>query len=307
MSSSANSSGAAYQMRCVTMEAPWRPRDGAGALSFRGGLWLLGGWRPREAGPSGPAGVVDPAFEGTTWTVDSEVWRSDDGGSTWRCVQARCPWPGRHTAGYAVHNDRMWVIGGDIYTNSADVWSSADGINWQCHTTDAPWAGRVLPYVTSFDGALWLMGGQALPQFAHHGAADTAFHRGATTLAVAEQQQQGDGDGGGGEKFYADVWRSVDGAHWERIVEHAPWGPRGMIGSPGAVQDGYLWLFSGGTYETPQHNERKFCNDVWRTKDGVEWECVLEAAPWGARQYAEIAAFDDRLWVVCGCESSIAC
>ena len=157
----ANGSGVAedgqpYRWRCATMNAPWRPRDGAGALSFDGGLWLLGGWRPREDGPTGPGGVVDTTFEGTNWTVDSEVWRSDDSGSSWYCVQSQCPWPGRHTAGYAVHQDRMWVIGGDIYTNSADVWSSADGIEWKCHTVDAPWAGRVLSYITCFDGALAL-------------------------------------------------------------------------------------------------------------------------------------------------------
>ena len=183
-----------------------------------------------------------------------------------------------------------WIIGGDGYTNSADVWSSEDGVEWECHTADAPWAGRVLPYVTSFDGALWLMGGQALQQFAHQGA-DNAFYRGGEVTT---------------DEFYGDVWRSVDGEHWECILAQAPWGQpgRGLIGSPGAVKDGYLWLFSGGTYDTPDAKERKFCNDVWRTANGRDWECVLDAAPWGARQYAEIAAFDDRLWVVCGCKQT---
>ena len=274
---------AAYVWENKTLQALWRPRDGAGLLSFDNALWLLGGWRLREDGPTGPGSLVDTAFVGTAWTVDSEVWRSDDHGCSWTCVQPQCAWAGRHTAGYAVHAGRMWVIGGDIYTNSADVWSSSDGIEWACHTDDAPWGGRVLPYVTSFNGALWLMGGQAMPQFAHYGASTPALHR-----------------PGKADAFYSDVWRSEDGESWERVMEHAQWGPRGMIGAPGAVKDGYLWLFSGGTYETPDKNERQFCNDVWRTRDGVEWECVLEAAPWGARQYSEIAAFDDRLWVVCG-------
>ena len=55
-----------YGWHCATMHAPWRPRDGAGALSFRGALWLLGGWRPREDGATGPGDVVDTVFEGTT-------------------------------------------------------------------------------------------------------------------------------------------------------------------------------------------------------------------------------------------------
>eukprot|EP01052_Picozoa_sp_SAG31_P033919 SAG31_NODE_3895_length_3773_cov_21.681818_5_plen_119_part_00 len=63
---------------------------------------------------------------------------------------------------------------------------------------------------------------------------------------------------------------------------------------------GFIWLFSGGTYETPKRDERKFCNDVWRSQDGVSWELVLEAAPWSARQYAEVAVWDDRLWLLEG-------
>ena len=127
-------------MEPLTLDAPWRPRDGAGLVSFDGSLWLLGGWRVREDGPSGPGNLEDTAFEGTGWTVDSEIWKSDDG-SAWEYV-ASAPWPGRHTAGYVVHAGRMWVVGGDCYSNSADVWSSADGIEWECATADAPRAER---------------------------------------------------------------------------------------------------------------------------------------------------------------------
>ena len=132
---------AGYEIEPLTLDAPWRPRDGAGLVSFDGSLWLLGGWRVREDGPSGPGGLEDTTFEGTGWTVDSEIWKSDDG-SAWEYV-THAPWPGRHTAGYVVHSGRMWVVGGDCYSNSADVWSSGDGIEWECATADAPWAGRV--------------------------------------------------------------------------------------------------------------------------------------------------------------------
>ena len=35
-----------YEWRCATMDAAFEPRDGAGLLSFRGKLWLLGGATP---------------------------------------------------------------------------------------------------------------------------------------------------------------------------------------------------------------------------------------------------------------------
>ena len=45
-------------------------------------------------------------------------------------------WEGRHTAGYVVFKNRMWIVGGDPiqkhYQN--DVWSSENGKNWQCVT-----------------------------------------------------------------------------------------------------------------------------------------------------------------------------
>ena len=42
-------------------------------------------------------------------------------------------WEGRHTAGYAVFHDRMWIVGGDPLQGhyQPDVWSSADGKTWR--------------------------------------------------------------------------------------------------------------------------------------------------------------------------------
>ena len=55
-----------YQWHCVTRNAAFAARDGAGALSFNGKMWLLGGWNPddKEHFPS---------------ICNSEVWNSSDG------------------------------------------------------------------------------------------------------------------------------------------------------------------------------------------------------------------------------------
>ena len=96
-------------------------------------------------------------------------------------------WEGRHTAGYVVHRDKMWIVGGDVNQGHYhdDVWSSADGKAW---TLRQP--------------------GQAGPV----GAAGAALHR------RVQGQDLGDGRADdarssppAGEVFYRDVWTSADG------------------------------------------------------------------------------------------------
>ena len=152
---------AKYEWHCVTENAAFAARDGAGALVFQDKMWLLGGWNPGDK-------VHFPLI------CNSEVWSSTDGAS-WTLENPQAPWEGRHTAGYVVHNGRMWIVGGDCnqghYQN--DVWSSADGIHWDLANDHVPWAPRVLHYTLAFDGRIWVMGGQTIPNFAD---ADEVFH-----------------------------------------------------------------------------------------------------------------------------------
>lgn len=247
-----------YAWKLVTAKAEFAPRDGAGALSFGGRMWLLGGWNPGDR-------VHFPTH------CNSEVWSSANG-AAWKLEVRAAPWEGRHTAGYVVHDGRMWIVGGDPLQKhyQSDVWSSRDGVRWERVCEKVPWAPRALHYTVAFRGRIWVMGGQTVPQFAP--AADA---------------------------FYDDVWSSADGRTWDRAVEHAPWPARGMIGG-GVVFKDRIWILGGGTYDTPTTPERKFYNDVWSTADGVNWQRHVEHAPWPARQYHETAVFDGRMWVLEG-------
>lgn len=248
----------AYQWTPVTEKAAFAPRDGAGALVFKNRMWLLGGWNPGDK-------IHFPKI------CNSEVWSSIDG-AEWKLENPQAPWEGRHTAGYVVHQGKMWIVGGDAnrghYQN--DVWSSADGARWEQVADRVPWGPRVLHYTVAFDNKIWVLGGQTLPQF-----------------APAE------------EIFYHDVWNSADGVKWTKVADQLPWGPRGMIGG-GVVFKNRIWILGGGTYDTPQKPNRIFYNDVWSSADGVKWEQRLKAAPWHARQYHDVAVFDDRMWVLEG-------
>jgi hypothetical protein len=245
----------------VTRNAAYAPRDGAGALVFNGKMWLIGGWDPYDV-------VNFPE------SCNSEVWSSEDG-LNWQLVVKKAPWEGRHSAGYVVHQGKMWILGGDHSQGhyQKDVWCSANGKDWELVTDDVPWGQRVLHYTVVHEGKIWVMGGQTLPQF-----------------IVGDV---------GGTVFFNDVWCSEDGMNWTRVLEHAPWSPRGMIGG-GAVLNGRIWLMGGGTYDTPDYPTRLFYNDVWSTADGVNWVLHTEHAAWHPRQYHDVAAFDGGLWVMEG-------
>lgn len=253
---------ACYAWSLVTSEAAFAPRDGAGALVKDGRMWLIGGWNP-----------LDP--EHFPEITVNEVWSSADG-RTWRNdVPNAAPgmWERRHKAGYAVFDDALWILGGDLSTGhmQPDVWRSADGVAWTQVSAQTPWGERVLQMVWVHAGAMWVMGGQTLPQFG--GPAESVI--------------------------YNDVWRSTDGAQWQRVLEHAPWSPRGMMGGE-AVHRGRMWILGGGTYDMPEVPARRYENDVWSSADGIAWRHDLVEAPWAARQYHEVAVWDGRMFVLEG-------
>jgi len=258
-----------YKWTNVTMKAAFPPRDGGGAVTFNGKMWLLGGWNPHDK-------VNFPRI------CNNEVWSSVDG-LDWTAVKPNTfgnkgfdpnvDWEGRHTAGYAAFKSKMWIIGGDAnqgnYHN--DVWNTVDGKTWTHVNKGAkvPWGPRVLHYTVVFKNKIWVMGGQ--------------------TLSAGEK-----------DCFYADVWNSSDGINWEEVIPAKPyWPQRGMIGGSVVLND-RIWILGGGTYHTPQLPHRNLFNDVWSSPDGVNWKCHVEHAPWVARQYHDVAAYDGRMWVMEG-------
>jgi hypothetical protein len=293
-----------YTWTCVTQQAAFAARDGAGAVVLNGSMWLLGGWNPADR-------------KHFPLVCNSEVWSSSDG-AHWRLTQPRAPWEGRHTAGYVVHRGRMWIVGGDCLRGhyQGDVWSSADGIAWELATEAVPWAPRVLHSTLAFDDRMWIMGGQTLPQFA---PADEVFYSdvwssrdGVTWERVAQEApwpRRGMIGGsvvfrnrmwllGGGtydtpdtpeRSFYNDVWSSSDGLHWQKHLDHAPWHPRQYHDV--TVFDGKMWLLEGWN--------RSNRNDVWYSADGENWK-ELPDTPWLPRHAASLFVHDGALWVVAG-------
>lgn len=263
----------AYRWIEVTRNAQFAPRDGAGALTYGGKMWLIGGWNPgdKKHFPRICNNEVWSSKTGAEWILEKPNTLTADK------FDYAADWEGRHTAGYVVFKDRMWIVGGDGNQGhyQQDVWSSTDGKKWQCVNREVPWAPRVLHYTVAFKDRIWIMGGQTIPQFAKEK-----------------------------EQFYDDVWSSSDGVKWEKMeIVRPAWPQRGMIGGS-AVFKGRIWILGGGTYDTPARPTRLFFNDVWSSADGVRWERHLEHAPWHPRQYHDVAVFDGALWVMEGWNQS---
>jgi hypothetical protein len=163
----------------------------------------------------------------------------------------------------------MWLLGGWFTSydlGPRDVWSSADGLHWDLVTPTAAWEHGDLPTTLVFHDRMWIMGG---------------WYGGRLPVASGSNQ----------------VWSSTDGANWQCATPNAGWSPR--LGAGGVVFDGKMWLL-GGVERYFDGEERHLRNDVWYSTDGANWELATEQAPWPARAYHGVLAFDNKMWVFGG-------
>jgi hypothetical protein len=153
-----------YEWVQVTPKAAFAPRDGAGALTFKNRMWLIGGWNPgdKKHFPRICNNEVWSSADGKAWTLEKPNSFLD------RTFDPRRDWEGRHTAGYVVFKDKMWIVGGDVNQGhyQSDVWNSSDGKSWSLVTDKVPWGPRALHYTLIFRDKIWVIGGQTMPGFA---------------------------------------------------------------------------------------------------------------------------------------------
>ncbi len=88
----------------VTSAAPWSPRLWFSAVSWRGYMWVLGGW---SNNPS------------KNW---GDVWYSRDG-KDWKQLPCSTIWKERHEHSAFVKDDQLWIVGGHAQPLSSEVWS----------------------------------------------------------------------------------------------------------------------------------------------------------------------------------------
>lgn len=272
----------AYGWELVVAKAAFSPRDTAEPLVYDGKMWLSNGWyhggklsRDLWCSSDGRQWTLvngdtpyDPcselvAYRGKMWAIKGSVWCSEDG-VKWDRVAEKTPFGVRGYGEAVVFRDRIWQLG-----SGADVWYTSDGVKWTCATEQAPYGRRAASAVVTFEAKLWLLAGRTP-------GANTPPEKGYKDITT-----------------HNDVWCSADGANWELLVEHAPWGPRQW--TVAVVYRGRMWLIAG--YDNVNH--RNF-GDVWCSADGKRWRKFVAEPMFSPRHEVSPFVFAGSLWVVAG-------
>ena len=147
----------------------WTPRLNHRMVSYKGTLYITGGYYNLAA--------------------IQDVWSSVDG-TTWNLETDSPPWAARFSHGFVVHNNLLYLMGGEGTGKLNDVWSSADGKTW---TPKGSMAGgnRARFGTVSYKGRLYIMGGYDSSNIAKN-----------------------------------DVWSSADGENWSLETLEAGWSAR---------------------------------------------------------------------------------
>lgn len=258
-----------FEWEEVNPSAEWASRAGLQVVQKGNSFYLMGGRTPLD-----PAEVPAPGAS-QLW---SDVWRSRDLGESWELALAsggEDHWSPRAYFEAVTKGSFMYVLGGQNFnvipnpdpegppfiTDSEffnDVWRSRDGVNWTQMTDDAGWAGRAGLSAVVHRGAFYVMGG--------------SFN-----------DDEAIGPGGPARIYFNDVWKSRNGRDWEQVTDGAPWEAR--AGARVVSKNGYMYLIGGefGFICQPQPCDPPYFNDVWRSRNGVDWELVNGNAPWSPR------------------------
>jgi|WetSurMetagenome_2_1015567.scaffolds.fasta_scaffold98369_2 hypothetical protein len=101
------------------------------------------------------------------------------------------------------------------------------------------------------------------------------------------------------DNLTSDVWSSTDGKTWTLVTDNAGFTPRCDTGF--VVFDNRLWVIGGFAFVG---GGDRFTNDVWSSPDGKTWTLETEHAGFSPRLGTGAIAFDNRLWILAGNDST---
>ena len=243
------------------------------------------------------------------------LWRCDlafaELGVKWQLVTRSAAWAGRAEHTSVVHDDKIWVLGGQSLVRPslyADVWYSANGRTWRRTTALAPWRRRHSHASVVHDGKIWVLGGDGgkrkndvwssedgINWSQVRAAAPWSARRDHTSVVHNGRIWVLGGSSGPGKREN-DVWYSSDGIEWTQALASAPWGVR--YSHLSVVHDGKIWVLGGMHWK--EEEESVYYRDVWSSADGVHWTCVTERAPWFALSGHATVSHGGRIWVFGG-------
>lgn len=249
----------AWQQLTNSLPTAMNGRDGIMGCVLNGKMYAIGGWK---------------SGTGLGTTYNTVLFSTD--GITWTPSVKTPTWDGRHAFPVVVHNNRIYVLGGDInrgyYQPNVHSWDGLETSDWVVENTNAPWGNRFGHYAFSLNGYIYVGGGQTY-----------------TNITAPPTQ------------FFKDLWRSTDGQTWELVTDDCPLGIRCFLGSVPVI-DNEAFFIGGGTYETTDFPAREYKNDVFVMDVNHNFRCVSHGknSVLTKLMYHNITVFDGKLWVIAG-------
>jgi hypothetical protein len=223
------------------------------------------------------SGHESPVFNSQMWVIGgfgpggsfNDVWSSSNG-THWENILPHAPFKPRRDFGAAVLKDRLWLAGGEYAEPNNlhqfnDVWASKDGLEWYQVMPNSPnaiFSPRSRHTLTTFNNQLFLIAG---------------------------------GTNGSYGQSRNDVWSTKDGAEWKIAIFNAPFAPREDHAA--LVFNERLWIVGGFSKTT---GNSVFLNDVWFTKNGVDWHQATENAAFTARRGHSLTTDGDYMYLIGG-------
>lgn len=263
----------------VRDSAEWTARAGLQAVNMNNDFYIMGGRTPR------PPGDVIIQGDSDIW---NDVWKSSDYGKTWNQIHSNdsstSHWPARAYFQALTKADTMFILGGQnfivefnpfdsslVSTSDFfnDVWASTDGIQWNQLSDSAGWTGRAGLSAVVFKNEIYVMGGSTNDDAAVIGGPPSRI-------------------------YYNDVWKSGDGVNWTLLTDSAAWSKR--AGGIAVVKDDHIYMIGGeeGFLCLPGSPCPPYFNDVWRSRNGKDWELVTAEAPWSKRPGHQVVVTDNK-------------
>ena len=244
---------------------------------------------------------------GSDGAYRNDVWLASEGGVVWGAKTTDAGWPGRGFYQAVLHNERIYVMGGDGSNGRLnDVWSSADGITWEFHG-NANWPRRAEHQAVEHNGKLYMMGGTNVNGFVPLRDVWSSADGGATWALVGNANWQArrlhqavshNGriyvvGGYDGVNHRRDMWSTADGQNWV-FDSDGDWQPRNR--HKAVSHNGRIYIMGGwsNTYQ----------RDVWSTADGIIWRQETAVAEWSGRHSLQAVSRNGLLYMMGGVDSS---
>ncbi|MCR4328328.1 MAG: hypothetical protein NUV53_02305 [Patescibacteria group bacterium] len=289
----------------------WEARDSHALTVFNDALWIMGGLNGN--------GLVTHDEHGKNvayWDTPhfNDVWTSADG-YEWKLITDNAPWGNRRSLQAVEFKGRLWLMGGwgPEVGHRSDVWVSDDGAQWERATAKAEWPAREGHSLLVWNDRIWLIGGvryDTRETFNDAWYSDDGVHwteavRNASwisrwdhSVAVFNNKLYLTAGMDLNGATFDDVWVSDDGETWTLVTDTPPWRER-----QGHVLVSYhdaLWTL--GRFNDSDSGSGP--NDVWFTKDGVNWEKTDSDPLWLGREDHGAVVWRDKMWVVGGMDSN---